>query len=83
MTPDELREICVAIWGEHGWRPRAAAFLDVQGRTVNRWADGTAPIPPNIRAELLAKAQEVADALDALLEAAEDESERLLSGSGE
>lgn len=67
MTPEELREICSTIWGEHGWRARAAAFLDVQGRTLNRWADGTVAIPDGIRGELLAKAQEVADALDAML----------------
>lgn len=67
MTPDELRELSVAIWGEHGWRPRAAAYLNVQGRTVNRWMDGESDIPPGIRDELLAKAREVADALDDLL----------------
>lgn len=67
MTPTELREICVAIWGEHGWRARAAVFLDVQGRTLNRWMAGEADIPPGIRDELLAKAREVADTLDDLL----------------
>lgn len=73
MTPDELRELSTAIWGEHGWRARAAAFLNVQGRTVNRWMNEEAAIPDGIRDELLAKAREVADALDNLLAEKEGE----------
>lgn len=44
MTPQELRETGVALFGVR-WRAPLARALGVHSRTVKRWEDGTNPIP--------------------------------------
>src|SRR4051794_19888140 len=44
MSPDLLRRIGVALYGEH-WHSDLARDLVVPRRTVQRWEAGDAPVP--------------------------------------
>jgi hypothetical protein len=43
MTPAELREIGIRLYGER-WQTALARELGVNPRTVRRWASGDSPI---------------------------------------
>ncbi len=45
MTPEELRNACVILYGERGWQTRLSDALGVDGSTVRRWVSGAVPIP--------------------------------------
>ena len=45
MTPLELRDACIKLYGEWGWQTRLAEALGVDGSTVRRWVSGAVPIP--------------------------------------
>lgn len=45
MTPTELREIGVELYGSWGWQTRMAEALGVDGSTVRRWISGALPVP--------------------------------------
>jgi len=45
MKPDELRTLCVELYGAYGWQTRLAEALKVDGSTVRRWVSGAVPIP--------------------------------------
>lgn len=45
MTPKQLSEACVKLYGERGWQTRLAEALGVDGSTVRRWVSGAVPIP--------------------------------------
>lgn len=45
MTPEELRECGVELFGEWGWQTRLAEALGVDGSTVRRWVSGAVPVP--------------------------------------
>ena len=52
MTPDELREAGVELYGEWGWQTRLAEALGVDGSTVRRWVSGAVPIPQPVIAAI-------------------------------
>lgn len=52
MTPDELREACVELYGDWGWQTRLAEALGVDGSTVRRWVSGAVPIPNPVAAAI-------------------------------
>lgn len=45
MTPSQLREAAVALYGDRGWQSALAAALGVDGSTVRRWTSGAVPVP--------------------------------------
>lgn len=45
MTPAELREAAIDLFGDVGWQVRLADELGVDGSTVRRWLSGTIPVP--------------------------------------
>ncbi|MFQ5534774.1 MAG: hypothetical protein ACE5EM_08135 [Sphingomonadales bacterium] len=51
-TPDELREIGYALYGFQ-WQSPMARALNINPRTVRRWAAGKTPISPRIQAEIM------------------------------
>ena len=50
MTPQELRDAGVKLYGEWGWQTRLAEALHVDGSTVRRWISGAVPIPGPVKA---------------------------------
>lgn len=52
MTPDFLRRAGEALYGPQ-WQSELARALDVNGRTVRRWAAGDTAIPDWLAARLL------------------------------
>lgn len=60
MTPQELTESCVELFGE-GWQTKLALSLkrpgggNVNPRTVRRWAAGDTPIPAAVADMIEAK----------------------------
>lgn len=50
MTPQELRDAGVALYGSWGWQTRLAEELRVDGSTVRRWVSGAIPIPGPVEA---------------------------------
>lgn len=50
MTPKQLREACIKLYGEWGWQTRLAEELGVDGSTVRRWVSGAVPIPNPVEA---------------------------------
>lgn len=51
MSPDLLREIGEALYGER-WQTPLAQALGVAVRTMQRWAAGTQPIRESLRDDL-------------------------------
>lgn len=47
MTPAKLRAIGEQVYG-HGWQTRLSEYLNVNDRTVRRWAAGGYPIPTGV-----------------------------------
>lgn len=45
MTPEELRRHCTQLYGGSRWQTALSRELDVNDRTVRRWASGASPIP--------------------------------------
>ncbi len=45
MTVDELRLYCARLYGRHRWQTALARELQVNDRTVRRWAAGASPVP--------------------------------------
>lgn len=50
VTPDELRDLCIKLYGEWGWQTRLAEALGVDGSSVRRWVSGAVPIPGPVAA---------------------------------
>ena len=44
MTPDELRQASILLFGERGWMSRLSEALGVDRSTVSRWFAGL-PVP--------------------------------------
>lgn len=64
MTPDLLRQVGTALFGEQAWQAALADALAVQRESMRDWARGRRAIPPHLAHDL---AQLVADRI-ALLE---------------
>ncbi len=47
MNPEELKETCLEQFGA-GWQSKLARFLEVNPRTVRRWAAGEWPVPTKV-----------------------------------
>ena len=45
MTADELRRHCSRLYGAHRWQTALSRELQVNDRTVRRWASGASPVP--------------------------------------
>ena len=45
MSPDELRRHCSRLYGAHRWQTALSHELQVNDRTVRRWASGASPVP--------------------------------------
>ena len=45
MTAAELRRHCSRLYGAHRWQTALARELQVNDRTVRRWASGSSPVP--------------------------------------
>jgi hypothetical protein len=45
MSADELRRHCSRLYGAHRWQTALAHELQVNDRTVRRWASGASPVP--------------------------------------
>ncbi len=45
MTKEELRGYCSRLYSAHRWQTALANELQVNDRTVRRWAAGASPIP--------------------------------------
>ena len=44
MTPKQLTEAAIKLYGERGWQTRLAEELGVDGSTVRRWISGAVPV---------------------------------------
>lgn len=51
MTPEELRQAAILLFGDRGWMSRLAEGLDVDRSTVSRWFAGL-PVPGPVAATL-------------------------------
>ncbi len=47
MEAGEFRDIGERLYG-HGWKSRLADILEIDSRSVRRWASGEWPIPSEI-----------------------------------
>jgi succinate dehydrogenase flavin-adding protein (antitoxin of CptAB toxin-antitoxin module) len=54
MTPDTLRQIGEALYGDT-WQAQMTRLLDIDSRRVAHWLEGTRPIPDRILTELVAE----------------------------
>lgn len=52
MTPDELRDAAIEIFGRRGWTTDLAACLRIDRTTVYRYAQGQIPIPGPVEAAI-------------------------------
>ncbi|HYE42856.1 MAG TPA: hypothetical protein VEA15_05625 [Caulobacteraceae bacterium] len=58
MTPEELRQAAIALFGERGWMSRLSEALGVDRSSVSRWFAGLpvpGPVAAAVRAWLLIK----------------------------
>jgi hypothetical protein len=53
MTPDLLREAGEALFGPQ-WQTALSRDLEVNDRTIRRWANGQNPVPDGLAADLRA-----------------------------
>ena len=52
MTASELRSIGRTLWGHNHWPQSMAKALEVNERTVKRWANGQQLVPGALQAQL-------------------------------
>ena len=52
MTPKQLAEAGVTLYGERAWQTRMAEALGVDPSTVRRWVSGAIPVPTTVVAAL-------------------------------
>ena len=45
LTPQGLKAVGEALFGEWGWQTRIAELLEVDGSTVRRWVSGAVSVP--------------------------------------
>ncbi len=48
MSTPELRDYCSRLYGAHRWQTALARELQVNDRTVRRWAAGASEIPQTV-----------------------------------
>lgn len=48
MTRDELRLYCSRLYGRHRWQTALSKELQVNDRTVRRWASGASEVPQSV-----------------------------------
>jgi hypothetical protein len=52
LSPDDLRIVGEALFGDWGWQTRLAEMLEVDGSTVRRWVSGAVAIPGPVKVAL-------------------------------
>jgi len=52
LTPDGLKAVGEALFGEWGWQTRLAETLEVDGSTVRRWVSGAVSVPGPVKVAL-------------------------------
>lgn len=52
MTPKQLSEAGVTLYGERAWQTRMSEALGVDASTVRRWVSGAVPVPTTVVAAL-------------------------------
>jgi hypothetical protein len=52
MTPEQMREIGVCLYGSWGWQTKMADVLQVDSSTVRRWLSGKVAIPGPVEVAL-------------------------------
>ena len=57
MKQNELRKICVNLYGESGWQSALARDLEIDSRSVRRWVAGDIPVPGPVAAFLKVKVE--------------------------
>lgn len=50
MTPPDLKEAAIKLYGHRHWHVRLSADLGVDRTTLWRWANGHTPIPGPVKA---------------------------------
>jgi hypothetical protein len=65
--PEFVRRAGAALYGERWLTPLAMALGNVDPRTVRRWAGGQRPVPPGVRARVVAMVRERIAELEELL----------------
>ena len=48
MTRDELRLYCTRLYGRNRWQTALSKELQVNDRTVSRWAAGASEVPQSV-----------------------------------
>lgn len=49
MSPDELKEAAIELFGSYGWRRKLHEWLEVDVATVGRWRSGEVAVPGPVR----------------------------------
>ena len=52
LSPDDLKIIGEALYGDWGWQTRLAEVLEVDGSTVRRWVSGAVVVPGPVKVAL-------------------------------
>ena len=52
LSPEDLRLVGEALFGDWGWQTRLAEMLEVDGSTVRRWVSGAVAIPGPVKVAL-------------------------------
>ena len=52
MTPEDLTDIGLTLYGPQGWQTKLAQALEVDYSTVKRWVSGATAIPGPARVAL-------------------------------
>jgi hypothetical protein len=52
LSPEDLRIVGEALFGDWGWQTRLAEVLEVDGSTVRRWVSGAVAIPGPVKVAL-------------------------------
>lgn len=67
MTPDTLTRLGTLLFCPYGWRKHMAEWLEINPRTVERWASGDTIIPEWLPKEMLRLAKERKKELDGVV----------------
>ena len=52
LSPDDLKIVGEALFGDWGWQTRLAEVLEVDGSTVRRWVSGAVVVPGPVKVAL-------------------------------
>ena len=52
LSPEDLKIVGEALFGDWGWQTRLAEMLEVDGSTVRRWVSGAVVVPGPVKVAL-------------------------------